>query len=71
VKAMFLAIRFRLTEVGVPPGAALLEKLASLAPGVPDAVLYWATSRRAGAGGEPRSAKAAHQSSKGRKSSRK
>ena len=39
VKAMFLAIRFRLTEVAVPPGAALLEKLASLAPGVPDAVL--------------------------------
>ena len=46
VKAMFLAIRFRLTEVAVPPGAALLEKLASLAPGVPDAVLHWATSTR-------------------------
>jgi hypothetical protein len=43
---MFLAIRFRLTEVAVPPGAALLEKLASLAPGVPDAVLHWATSSR-------------------------
>jgi uncharacterized protein len=71
VKAIFLAIRFRLTEVGVPPGAALLEKLASLAPGVPDAVLHWATSRRAGAGGEARSAKAAHERSKGRKSSRK
>jgi uncharacterized protein len=47
VKAMFLAIRFRLTEVAVPPGAALLEKLASLAPGVPDAVLHWVDSSRA------------------------
>jgi len=48
VKAMFLAIRFRLTEVAVPPGAALLEKMAALAPGVPDALLHWATSSRAG-----------------------
>jgi NAD(P)-dependent dehydrogenase (short-subunit alcohol dehydrogenase family) len=44
VKAMFLAIRFRLTEVGVPPGAAFLEKLAALTPGVPDALLHWATA---------------------------
>ena len=44
VTAMLLAIRFRLTEVGVPPGAALLEKLASLAPGAPDVLLHWATS---------------------------
>jgi hypothetical protein len=45
VTAMLLAIRFRLTEVGVPPGAALLEKLASLAPGAPDVLLRWATAR--------------------------
>lgn len=43
VWSIFLAIRFRLAEIAVPPGGALLEKLAALAPGATDALL-----RRAG-----------------------
>jgi NAD(P)-dependent dehydrogenase (short-subunit alcohol dehydrogenase family) len=43
VWSIFLAIRFRLAEIAVPPGGALLEKLASLAPGATDTLLRWAT----------------------------
>jgi NAD(P)-dependent dehydrogenase (short-subunit alcohol dehydrogenase family) len=43
VWSIFLAVRFRLTEIGVPPGSALLEKLAALAPGVTDTLLRRAT----------------------------
>lgn len=50
VWSIFLAIRFRLAEVGVPPGSAMLEKLASLAPGATDTLLRWASdaARRVG-----------------------
>jgi len=57
VWAIFAAVRFRLTEVAVPPGGALLGKLASLAPGTTDAFLRWATDavrRAAGAPSTPR-----------------
>jgi NAD(P)-dependent dehydrogenase (short-subunit alcohol dehydrogenase family) len=43
VWSIFLAIRFRLAEVAVPPGTALIEKLAALAPGTTDALLRRAT----------------------------
>ena len=43
VWSIFLAIRFRLTEIAVPPGTALIEKLAALAPGATDALLRRAT----------------------------
>jgi NAD(P)-dependent dehydrogenase (short-subunit alcohol dehydrogenase family) len=43
VWAVFAAARFRLVEISVPPGAATLEKLASLAPGVADSVIHWGT----------------------------
>jgi hypothetical protein len=43
VGCIFLAIRFKLTEIAVPPGAALLEKLAALTPGTTDSVLRWAS----------------------------
>ena len=43
VRSIFLAIRFRLAEIAVPPGTALLEKLAALAPGTTDALLRRAT----------------------------
>ena len=43
VQAIFLAIRFRLAEIAVPPGAALIEKLAALAPGTTDSLLRRAT----------------------------
>lgn len=48
VWAIFAAVRFRLVEVSVPPGAATLEKLAALAPGVADLIVDWAkrTSHR-------------------------
>jgi len=36
VAAIFAAARLRLAEVAVPPGAALIEKLAALAPGAAD-----------------------------------
>jgi NAD(P)-dependent dehydrogenase (short-subunit alcohol dehydrogenase family) len=39
VWAIFAAARFRLTEVAVPPGSALVEKLAALAPGATDVFL--------------------------------
>jgi hypothetical protein len=41
-QCIFLAIRFRLAEIAVPPGSALIEKLAALAPGTTDSVLRWA-----------------------------
>ncbi len=41
VWAIFAAARFRLVELAVPPGAAALEKVASLAPGATDSVVYW------------------------------
>jgi hypothetical protein len=44
VWAIFAAVRFGLVEVSVPPGAATLEKLASLAPGMADTVVRWARS---------------------------
>lgn len=43
VWSIFLAVRFKLAEIAVPPGGALLEKLASLAPGTTDTLLRWAT----------------------------
>ena len=51
--SIFLAIRFRLAEIAVPPGGALIEKLAALAPGTTDALLRRVTDvarsmRRAG-----------------------
>ncbi len=39
VQCIFLALRFRLTEIAVPPGTALLEKLAALTPGTTDSLL--------------------------------
>lgn len=42
VWAIFAVARFRLVEVSVPPGAATIEKLASLAPGVADRLVGWA-----------------------------
>ena len=44
VGCIFLAIRFKLAEIAVPPGAALLEKLAALTPGATDSVLRWASN---------------------------
>ena len=41
VAAIFAAIRLRLAEVAVPPGAAVIEKLASLAPGTTARLLRW------------------------------
>ena len=41
--AVILAARFRLREVSVPPGSATLEIIASLAPGVADALIGWAS----------------------------
>jgi NAD(P)-dependent dehydrogenase (short-subunit alcohol dehydrogenase family) len=43
VWSIFLAIRFRLAEIAVPPGTALVEKLAALAPGTTDTLLRRAT----------------------------
>ena len=42
VWAVFAAARFHLVEVSVPPGAATIEKLAALAPGVADTIVGWA-----------------------------
>lgn len=44
VWAIFASVRFGLLEVSVPPGAATIEKLAALAPGVADRIVDWARS---------------------------
>jgi NAD(P)-dependent dehydrogenase (short-subunit alcohol dehydrogenase family) len=44
VWAVFASARFHLIEVSVPPGAATLEKLAALSPGIADTIVRWATS---------------------------
>src|SRR5262249_15700152 len=44
VWASFAAPGFGLVEIAVPPGAATLEKIAALAPGLADNVVHWATS---------------------------
>ena len=44
VWAVFAAVRFRLVEISVPPGAATLEKLAALAAATADTVVHWAKS---------------------------
>jgi NAD(P)-dependent dehydrogenase (short-subunit alcohol dehydrogenase family) len=60
VWAIFAAARFRLIEISVPPGAAALEKLASLIPGVADSVIHWGAqatqwlARLLDDGGDPR-----------------
>jgi hypothetical protein len=47
--AVLAAAAFGLTEVDVPPGAAVAEKLASLFPGVTDALLSVGTRVMQGA----------------------
>jgi len=42
--AVALAVRFRLREVSVPPGAALLEEIGALVPGAADALIGWMTA---------------------------
>jgi len=42
VLAILLAVRFRLREISVPPGAATLEVLGALAPGMTDSLIAWA-----------------------------
>jgi len=44
--AIALAVRFRLREVSVPPGAALMEELGALMPGATDALISWMTAAR-------------------------
>src|SRR5262245_14522816 len=39
--AIALAARFRLREIAVPPGAALLEEIGALVPGVTDVIIGW------------------------------
>jgi NAD(P)-dependent dehydrogenase (short-subunit alcohol dehydrogenase family) len=41
VWAIFVAVRFQLVEISVPPGAGTLEKLAALAPGAADSIVHW------------------------------
>jgi NAD(P)-dependent dehydrogenase (short-subunit alcohol dehydrogenase family) len=39
--AVALAVRFRLREIAVPPGAGLMEELGALMPGATDALIGW------------------------------
>jgi len=50
VWAVFAAVRFKLAEIAVPPGSALLEKLGALTPGTTDVLLRGAMdiARRVG-----------------------
>jgi len=42
--AVLLAVRFRLREISVPPGAATMEVLAALTPGISDTLIRWGTA---------------------------
>jgi short-subunit dehydrogenase len=44
VAAILLAVRFRLREISVPPGAATLEIIGELAPRISDALIRWTTA---------------------------
>jgi hypothetical protein len=50
VWAVFAAVRLKLAEVAVPPGGAVVEKIASLAPGTADKLVRGVVSlaRRTG-----------------------
>ncbi len=42
--SVLLAVRFRLREVSVPPGAATMELLGALAPTMTDTLIRWSTA---------------------------
>ncbi|MGD0945936.1 MAG: SDR family oxidoreductase [Candidatus Binatia bacterium] len=42
--AVLLATRFRLREISVPPGAAAVEVLGALVPGITDTLIRWGTA---------------------------
>ena len=42
--AVLLAARFRLREIAVPPGAATMELIGALAPGITDTLIRWGTT---------------------------
>ncbi len=44
VSAILLALRFRLREISVPPGAATIELIGALAPGIADPLIRWTTA---------------------------
>jgi short-subunit dehydrogenase len=44
VSAILLAARFHLREIAVPPGAATMEVLSTLVPGITDSLIRWSTS---------------------------
>jgi len=44
VAAILLAARFHLREISVPPGAATVELLGALAPGITDTLIRWTTA---------------------------
>lgn len=55
VTAILLSARFRLREISVPPGAATMEMLGGLAPGITDTLIRWTTAAgRLLAGGKSR-----------------
>jgi len=62
--AVMAAVVFRLAEVDVPPGAAVAEKLASLFPGITDAVLSVGTklmTRTSTANGDERESESSNE----------
>jgi NAD(P)-dependent dehydrogenase (short-subunit alcohol dehydrogenase family) len=42
--AIMLAVRFRLLEISVPPGAATMEMLGALTPALTDTLIRWTTA---------------------------
>lgn len=44
VAAVLLATRLRLREIAVPPGAATMELIGALAPGITDTLIRWGTA---------------------------
>lgn len=53
VAAVLLAIRFRLREISVPPGAATMEMLGALVPALSDTLIRWTMAAGSYLAGNP------------------
>ncbi len=53
VAAVLLAVRFRLREIAVPPGAATMGVIGALTPGLTDTLIRWGTAAAQLISGEP------------------
>ncbi len=70
VAAVLLAVRFRLREIAVPPGAATMEVIGALTPGLTDTLIRWGTAAAQLITGGPPTTGPAAKRAKGREAPR-